>query len=151
MPFMPLDISRITDTLYIAAHPTPADAEYLRELPTYLMLSIRMRPPHRHVRAAATEWLHLPCMDTPLTPLPMLLLWTGVERALPVINKGKNVVVHCAYGRHRSVALACCILIAEGHSAEDAMALVKRQRPVADPYIRYIRGRIERFEAKWTL
>jgi hypothetical protein len=150
MPFMPLDISRITDTLYIAAHPTPADAEYLRQLPTHLMLSIRMRPPQPSVRAAAEQWVHLPCMDTPLTPLPLLLLWTGVETALPVMNEGKNVVVHCAYGRHRSVALACCILIAQGRSAGDAMALVKRQRPVADPYVRYIRARIERFEARWT-
>jgi hypothetical protein len=150
MPFMALDISRITDTLYIAAHPTPADADYLRQLPTRLLLSIRMRPPHPAVRAAAEEWYHLPCMDTPLTPLPMLLLWTGVEMALPVMEEGKNVVVHCAYGRHRSVALACCMLIAQGYSAVDAMALVKQQRPVADPYTRYIRARIERFEARWT-
>lgn len=147
---MPLDISRITDTLYIAAHPTPADAEYLRQLPTHLMLSIRMRPPHPSVRAAAEAWHHLPCMDTPLTPLPMLLLWTGVEMALPVLKEEKNVVVHCAYGRHRSVALACCILIGQGYSAKKAMALVKQQRPVADPYASYIRARIERFEARWT-
>ena len=150
MPLMPLDISCITDTLYIAAHPTPADTEYLRQLPTHLMLSIRMRPPHPTVRAAAEEWAHLPCMDTPLTPLPMLLLWTGVERALPVIEKGKKVVVHCAYGRHRSVALACCILIAQGYSAKNAMAFVKQQRPIADPYAGYIRARIERFEDRWT-
>ncbi len=80
----------------------------------------------------------------------MLLLWTGVEMALPVIKEGKNVVVHCAYGRHRSVALACCILIGQGYSAANAMALVKRQRPIADPYASYIRARIERFEARWT-
>lgn len=147
---MPLDISRITDTLYIAAHPAPADADYLRQLPTQLMLSIRMRPPHPTVRVAAEQWVHLPCMDTPFTPLPMLLLWTGVETALPVISAGKNVVVHCAYGRHRSVALACCILIGQGYSAADAMALVKQQRPIADPYVGYIRARIERFEARWT-
>jgi hypothetical protein len=147
---MPLDISRITDRLYIAAHPTPEDADFLRQLPTDLMLSIRMRPPQPVVRAAAKEWLHMPCVDSVLTPLPMLLLWTGVERALPVLEMGGNVVVHCAYGRHRSVALACCILIGQGLSAVDAMALVKQQRPVADPYPRYIRSRIERFEANWT-
>lgn len=147
---MPFDISQITDNLYIAARPTRTDAEYLRKLPTHLMLSIRMRPPHPSVRAAAESWLHLPCMDTPVTPLPMLLLWTGVEAALPVMREGKNVVVHCAYGRHRSVALACCILIAQGSSPGAAMALVKRKRPIADPYAGYIRARIERFAEKWT-
>ncbi len=147
---MGLDISRITDTLYIAAHPAPHDAEYLRELPTHLLLSVRMRPPHKSVRAAVRQWVHLPCLDTPLTPLPMLLLWTGVESALPVIHHGGNVVVHCHYGVHRSVAMACCILIGLGSSPGDAMALVKQQRPVADPYVRYIRSRIERFADRWT-
>jgi hypothetical protein len=147
---MPLDISQITENLFIAAHPGREDAEYLRELPTHLMLSVRMRPPHPTVRAAAESWVHLPCMDTPVTPLPMLLLWTGVETALPVIKEGKNVVVHCAYGRHRSVALACCILIAEGMAPDAAMALIKQQRPIADPYIGYIRARIERFAERWT-
>lgn len=147
---MALDISRITDTLYIAAHPQPEDAEYLRNLPTSLMLSLRMRPPHPVVRHAARQWMHLPCVDSPLTPIPMLLLWRGVDAAVPVAAEGGAVVVHCHYGRHRSVALACCILIGQGMPSAEAMALVKRQRPEADPYAWYIRSRIVQFEQKWV-
>jgi hypothetical protein len=147
---MALDISRITDTLYIAAHPEPEHADHLRELPTRLLLSVRMRPPELAVRAAAETWLHLPCIDSPLTPLPMLLLFRGVEAATPIMQQGGSVVVHCHYGRHRSVAMACCILIGQGYAAADAMQLVTQQRPAADPYVWYIRSRIERFAQKWT-
>jgi hypothetical protein len=147
---MALDISRITDTLYIAAHPQPSDAAYLRDLPTRLLLSVRMRSPGPAARSAAETWLHLPCVDSPLTPIPMLLLFRGVEAAMPIIQQGGNVVVHCHYGRHRSVAMACCILIGQGYTAEDAMRLVIEQRAAADPYIWYIRSRIVRFAEKWT-
>jgi hypothetical protein len=147
---MSLDISSITDTLHIAAHPQPGHAAYLRSLPTRLLLSVRMRPPRPEVRSAAEQWLHLPCVDSPFTPIPMLLLFRGVEAATPIIAQGGIVVVHCHYGRHRSVAMACCILIGQGYTAADAMRLVVQQRAVADPYVWYIRSRIERFADKWT-
>lgn len=147
---MSLDISQITETLYIAAHPGPEHAGVLRALPTRLLLSIRMRAPVKAVRTAAQEWIHLPCIDTPLTPIPMLLLFRGVEVASPIVRQGGIVVVHCHYGRHRSVALACCILVGQGYTPEDAMQLVIRQRPAADPYMWYIRSRIEHFAENWT-
>ena len=52
---------------------------------------------------------------------------------------------HCAYGRHRSVAMGACILIAQGYDPYSAMELIKQKRPVADPYAFYIRPRIMKF------
>ena len=147
---MLLDISRITDTLYISAHPKPGHVEALAGLPTDLLLSMRLRPPRLAVRQAARQWLHLPCVDSPLVPIPMRLFQRGVLAALPVVERGGIVVVHCHYGRHRSVAMACCILIGQGYPAADAMKLAVQQRPAADPYIWYIRARIERFAAQWN-
>ena len=40
-------------------------------------------------------------------------------------------------------------LIGRGYSSGQAMALIAGMRPVADPYIWYIRRRIEQFEARW--
>jgi len=37
------------------------------------------------------------------------------------------------------------VLIALGHSPEQAIRLIKERRPVADPDIFYIRNRIHRF------
>jgi protein-tyrosine phosphatase len=78
------------------------------------------------------------------------LLFRGVEAATPIVQQGGAVVVHCHYGRHRSVALASCILIGQGYTAEDAMRLITQQRPAADPYAWYIRARIVRFAEQWT-
>jgi protein-tyrosine phosphatase len=72
-----------------------------------------------------------------------------VEAALPVIDDGDAVLVHCLAGVHRSVAMACCVLIGMGYSAEEAMQLVESKREVADPRVWYIRARIEKFERSW--
>lgn len=45
--------------------------------------------------------------------------------------------------------MAACILIAQGLSSAEAMQLVKDRRPKADPYVFYIRKRIEKFEEVW--
>jgi protein-tyrosine phosphatase len=81
--------------------------------------------------------------------MPMRTLQRGVEAALPVIQAGNAVLVHCRAGVHRSVAMACCVLIGMGQSADEAMQLVEQKRPVADPRLWYIRRRIVQFEQYW--
>ncbi len=58
-------------------------------------------------------------------------------------------LVHCKAGVHRSVAQAACVLIGMGYSADDAMALIKEKRAVADPDVSYIQKRIRKFERQW--
>ncbi len=136
--------------MYIGADPKSRHVAQLQELPVHLLLSMRLWRPHASVRRGVDQWIHLPCVDSPLTPIPMTLLWRGVQAALPVVEQGRIVMVHCHYGRHRSVALASCILIGQGYTPEAAMELIKHQRPVADPYAWYIRLRIEKFAREWT-
>jgi protein-tyrosine phosphatase len=100
-----------------------------------------MQPPFRLVR--------LPMIDSPLFPIPMRLLRDAVDAAVPVLDAGGKVLVYCRAGRHRSVATTCCILIAEGMSADEAMALVIARRPVADPHARHIEARIRAFEREF--
>ncbi len=142
-------ISRITDTLYISAFPAVGHIETLRALHVRLIISMTFQRPPREVRAAVARWLHLRTVDSPLVPLPIFQLWRGVEAALPVIREGGGVLTHCRAGVHRSVAMACCILIGAGYTAQEAMALVKEKRPVADPGAWYIRRRILKFEQVW--
>ena len=148
------DISQITETLYISAWPKGEHAGEIRALGVRLILSMHWRRP-RHYMALKTvghppvRLLWLPTVDTPLTPMPMFLLCRGVEAALPVIRQGEKVLVHCKAGVHRSVAMACCVLIGTGYTAEEAMRLVKDRRAVADPDVWYIRRRIVKFEQEW--
>ncbi|MDZ4169474.1 MAG: dual specificity protein phosphatase family protein [Coriobacteriia bacterium] len=144
-----LDASAITDALYIAARPRRRHVSGVRDLRIDLVISMiwfrpaseLMRPPFKLVR--------LPTADTPLLPIPLRMLRWGVEAALPVMNRGGRVLVYCRAGRHRSVAMACCILIGQGMTAEDAMRLVAACRPVADPHAPHIERRIRAFERDW--
>ena len=143
------DISQITDYLYISAWPKGEHAAEIRALNVRLILSMHWRKPARILGDAPVELLWLPTVDSPLTPMPLATLQRGVAAALPVIRRGQAVLVHCQAGRHRSVAMACCVLIGLGYSATEAMRLANERRAVADPYIWYIRGRIEKFEQLW--
>ena len=144
------DISQITPQLFISAWPRREHVAELQALGIQLILSMHWIVPGRSIRKAPTRLLWLPTIDTPITPMPLGVLRRGVEAARPVLSAGGGVLAHCRAGVHRSVAMACCILIAQGHSADEAMRLVKEKRPVADPYIGYIQRRIRKFELVWN-
>jgi hypothetical protein len=126
--------------------PQENHAEEIREMGIRLILSMHWQRPHASVGADPVNLLWLPTLDTPLVPMSLKSLRKGVEASLPVIQAGDSVLVHCRYGVHRSVAMACCVLIGQGYNSEDAMSLVKEKRAVADPDIWYIRARIIKFE-----
>ena len=93
--------------------------------------------------------LWLRTFDFPLIPIPVKTLNRGMGAAMPVIQNGGRVLVYCEGGRRRSVAMASCILIGQGYSADEAMQLISSRREVADPYIWHIQRQIRRFEAQW--
>lgn len=144
------DVSKITEYLYLSAWPEGEHADEIKALGVRLILSMHWRRPSKTLGHPPVRLLWLPTIDFPLTPMPISTLRRGVEAALPVIQDGGSVLAHCAYGVHRSAAMASCVLIGMGYSAQEAMKLVKEKRPVADPYIWYIRRRIEKFERHWS-
>ena len=144
-----MDVSAITEQLYIAARPRSRHVAHIQELRIDLVLSmIWFRPTHELMRPPF-KIVRLPTIDNPLAPMPMWFLRRGVAAALPVLDSGGRVLVYCRAGRHRSVAMACCILIAQGMTADGAMDLVVERRPIADPHARHIESRIRAFERDW--
>jgi hypothetical protein len=144
-----MSVTPITDYLSIAAWPTVENITALRALDVRLIISMTNRVPPPELNEPPFRLLHLPANDSPFRPVPIPLLCKGVTEALPVIGEGHGVAVHCSRGRHRSVAMACCILIGQGLDSAEAMQLVKARRREADPYIWYIRRRIVRFGREW--
>lgn len=144
-----MDISRITDTLYVSSK---LRAGHMKELPArnirLAISTIAGQPPpdfSRHI----CRILWLQTCDSILIPIPMNELMMGVQTALPVIQGGQSVLVYCAKGRHRSVVMAAAILIAMGHTACEAMQLLRVQRMAADPQAWHIARRIHKFESHW--
>ncbi len=144
------DISQITEYLYISAFPEEHHADEIIALNIRLILSMHWIRPSRELNQPPLRVRWLPTIDSPITPMPIWILRKGVEAALPVIEEGYAVLSHCKAGVHRSVAMAACILIAKNHTADQAMALIKERRLVADPYAGYIEKRIRKFERYWA-
>ena len=144
------DLSQITDDLYISSLPKKENVEHIQSLGIRMIISLTVPRAPSVYRRPPLQFVHCPSLDTPLTPIPIFILRRGVTAALPVIEGGNSILVHCKSGVHRSVAMASCILIARGHSADSAMRLIKEKREKADPYVPYIRKRIEKFESYWS-
>jgi protein tyrosine phosphatase (PTP) superfamily phosphohydrolase (DUF442 family) len=145
-----MNFSQITEYLFIGETPDVKDYDLLRELGIRLVINMRLekRPgidPHQ----PPLNFLWLPTLDTPGLVIPTRFLMRGVQAALETIHAGGKVYAHCHKGRHRGVAMGASILIALGYDPDQAMELIKVQRPVADPRIFYIRSRILRFAQAW--
>ena len=146
-----MNFSPITDDLFMGNMPSPGDYDTLRELGVRLIINMRFsRGPHTdaHHEPIATLWLR--SLDNPLFPIPIKKLMQGAHAALETIRAGGRVYAHCAYGRHRGVAMGACILVAQGYDPFAAMQLIAERRAVADPYAYYIRPRILKFAREWN-
>ncbi|HSB66912.1 MAG TPA: dual specificity protein phosphatase, partial [Anaerolineales bacterium] len=140
-----------TENLYIGRTPKTIHYAFMHELGIKLVINMRIGlPPRRDPISPPVSSLWLPCIDSPLFPIPMSFLKMGAQEALKVMNNGGAVYTHCSKGRHRGVAMGACILVAQGYSAEEAMQLIKQQRPASDPRVWYIRRRIKQFAKEWA-
>ena len=146
-----LDFSQITDYLFIGTTPRSEAYHTLRELGVSLVINMRMeRPPYRDSNDPPLRTMWLPTFDSPFIPIPLRVLERGAKAAMQVIDHGGKVYVHCAAGAHRGVAMGAAVLIAEGYTPEEAIALIKEHRAAADPDIWYIRRQIFRFANLWN-
>ncbi len=145
------DASAITEQLFIASRPRVRHVGDIRGLKVDLVLSMIGLSPPPELTRPPFRLVRLPVFDFPLLPIPLAALQAGVSAAVPVLKTGGRVLVYCRAGRHRSVAMVACILIAMGMTADNAMATIVAHRPVADPHASYIESRIRAFEKDWLL
>lgn len=147
---MSFNFSNITDDLFIGNTPLVRDYDGLRELGIRLIINMRLtRSPFPDPHHTPIRLLWLRTIDSPFFPIPIAKLMIGARAALETIQAGGKVYVHCAYGRHRGVAMGSCVLIAQGYEPEAAMKLIAERRSVADPYAYHIRPRILQFAREW--
>ena len=147
-----MNFSTITDDLFIGNQPSINDYDRLRELGVRLIINMRFTlgpKPDPHRVPIHTLWLR--SMDSPFFPISIQKLIRGAHAALETIRDGGRVYTHCAYGRHRGVAMGAAILIAQGHDPHAAMELIAERRSVADPFAYYIRPRILKFAREWEM
>jgi protein tyrosine phosphatase (PTP) superfamily phosphohydrolase (DUF442 family) len=142
-------ISPITDQLYVSSMPRTEDAARILNLNIRLILNMHFQIPGQIFSRPPFRLVTLRTYDLFFLPIPMSKLLIGVKLALHAMKRGESILVYCHKGRHRSVAMAACILIACGKTADEAMRLIVKKRPVADPYAWHIQRRIRMFETIW--
>ena len=83
------------------------------------------------LRRCGIAYLRLPTPDA--RGLSQEALDLGVGWVLQRLHRGEKVLIHCGHGVGRGPLLACCVLVADGRSAEDALKLLKTRRWQASP------------------
>jgi hypothetical protein len=142
-----IDISKVTDYLYVDSRVGKEHADELKVLNFNLIISmIGQIPPDEIYTFPPFKTLWIKTYDTFFTPITAKKLLVGVEAALPVIQDKGKLFVFCVQGKRRSVAMAAAILISMGHTGEQAIDSLTTARTVADPRRWYIRRQIKAFE-----
>jgi protein-tyrosine phosphatase len=145
-----IDISKITEYLYVGAKIGHEHADELKVMKFDLIISMIGQVPLEEIYTLPPfKCMRIRAIDSCWTPIAISKLTTGVEAALPVIKAGGKVLVFCMQGRRRSVTMAAAILIAMGHTSDEATQLLMAGREIADPRRWYVRHRIKLFEKCW--
>ena len=128
-----LDISKITDYLYISAWPKPENAGEIESLNISLILSMHWWKPNKRLNEPPLQLLWLPTLDTPITPIPLASLWRGVDSIF------FHHTMRCNQFSKRKLLISCFSLsvafIVDSHSLHSVTLNscgLDQQRPV-DP------------------
>ncbi len=147
-----MHFSKITDDLFIGNTPSLnrlRPSARPRRAAHHQHALLASAPTSRSRTQVTHQHLWLRSIDSPFFPLSIPKLIHGARAALETIRDGGKVYAHCAYGRHRGVAMGACILIAQGYDPQEAMQLIAERRSVADPFAWYIQPRILKFAKEW--
>jgi hypothetical protein len=145
-----LDYSRISKQLYVGKTVHSTDYAVLNGLHVQLILNMQAEyyawASHK---SGGIRTIWVPSIDWWLFPIFPWYVMPAVKRALAVINQGGAVYCQCRQGKHRSVLMAACILIAQGRSVEQSVTTLKAARSVADPEAPHIYRGIQAFATAW--
>ena len=95
---------------------------------------------------AGLQFLHLPTPDR--YGFTYAQLHEGVGWVLDRVAEGGRTFLHCEHGVGRGPLMCCAVLVAQGHSAPEALRIVRRARWQAMPNDRQLQALL-RFEKEW--
>jgi dual specificity MAP kinase phosphatase len=144
---LPPNVNDITDQLYVGGFIDAHDWAALNELGVTVDVNLQAER-HDHFAAHNPEnYLWLPTMDHTAPDLDAMD--RGVAYVQRALRNGDKILIHCHAGMGRSALLCAAVLVAEGHSADEAWAIVKARRPIAHLH-REQRAALKAFASRWA-
>jgi protein-tyrosine phosphatase len=95
---------------------------------------------------AGIEFLHVPTLDRHEFTYEQLN--TGVDWVLDHVADGGRAFMHCEHGVGRGPLMTCAVLVGQGHSAPEALRMVRAARWQALPNDRQLAALLG-FEQQW--
>jgi hypothetical protein len=138
-----LNLSWITPNMALGGAFHTRDIQRLREMGITAVVDCRDEASDDELALArnGVDFLRLPTIDA--TSLSQDSLDRGVEWVRRQIVRGAKVYIHCSHGVGRAPELGASVLFAEGHSAADALAMVRAKRWQASPNEEQVLGLLE--------
>jgi protein-tyrosine phosphatase len=99
------------------------------------------------LQSAGIDFLHLPTLDR--HGFTYAQLHEGVDWVLDHLDNDGRAFLHCEHGVGRGPLMACAVLVAQGHSAPEALRMVRSGRWQALPNDRQLDALLK-FEQEWN-
>jgi len=110
------------------SRPLTQDVEYLRQAGVQTIISLSEDPPDAGAMAAGSiHHIRIPVPDFTAPTLQQMIEFVDV--VTESAGRGEPVAVHCTAGLGRSGTMAAVYLVANGATADDAIARVRELRP----------------------
>jgi Dual specificity phosphatase, catalytic domain len=138
-----LNLSWITPNLALGGAIHTRDIPRLRQLGITAVVDCREEASDDELALARNgiDFLRLPTIDA--TSLSQDSLDRGVEWVRGQMMRGARIYIHCSHGVGRAPELGACVLFTEGHTAADALAIVRAKRWQASPNEEQVLGLLE--------
>jgi protein-tyrosine phosphatase len=141
-----MNFDQITENLFVGGQLDDEDWEVLRALGVTVNLNLReeKQDVFDGIVPTVSFWLPTPDLMAP----SMEVMGLGARLIGTMVDAGYKVYVHCHYGVGRAPIVGAAYLVTTGMSADEALALMRRKRPYADPNSPQIE-RLREFASQW--
>lgn len=122
-----LEYGQVTPQLYVGSQYNHRGKRVLELQGFNACINMRIEKDDAAYGLALSQYLHLPTVDDDAPSLENLD--RGVAFIRQAIQDGGKVYIHCGAGVGRAPTMAAAYLIAEGHSLDEALPMIRRSRP----------------------
>ena len=143
-----LNYSQVTPRLAVGGAFKPRQIKRLKERGVTAVVDCRQEAldDQETLAKAGMQFLHLPTPDR--YGFTYDQLHSGVDWVLDRLSEGGTAFLHCEHGVGRGPLMTCAVLVAQGHSAPEALRIVRRARWQAMPNDRQLEALMS-FEQEW--